>query len=91
VAPYFKFWTNWLFVFNLSGGIFYDAVSNIRLYSINWLDEMVRMNDKLERMNDELGRKNNDMDRINDELEMMNDEFNRMNDELDKILKDITA
>jgi hypothetical protein len=60
-------------VFNLRGGdLFYDAVSNIRLYSINWLDEMARMNDKLDRMNDELGRKNDEMDRINDELERMN-------------------
>jgi len=40
-------------VFNLKGGgLFYDAVNNIRLYNINWMDEMARMNDKLERMND---------------------------------------
>jgi hypothetical protein len=60
-------------VFNLTGGgLFYDAVSNIRLYSIIWWDELARMNDYLERLNDELGRKDNEIDRINDELEMMN-------------------
>jgi len=53
-------------VFKLTGsGLFYDAVSNIRLYSIKWWNELVRMND-------ELGRKNDEMDRINDELERMN-------------------
>jgi hypothetical protein len=42
-------------VFNLKvGGLFYVAVCNIRLYSINWWDELARMNDELERMNDEL-------------------------------------
>jgi archaellum component FlaC len=62
-------------VFNLTGGgLFYDAVSNIRLNSINWLAELARMNEELERMNDE-------MDRINNALERMNDEFNRTNDE----------
>jgi archaellum component FlaC len=63
-------------VFNLTGGgLFYDAVSNIRLNSINWWAELARMNDELERMNDE-------MDTINDNLERINDEFNRTNDEL---------